>query len=70
MDTEIFMSLLGIKMQITYYFLANKYFKFIIMVTNKHDTLYNRYQIIVYKFKRIQNYNSAILKLRKRKKMQ
>ena len=63
-------------MQITYDYLANTHLKHI-METNKHDTLRNRYQIIINKMKRFQNYNSTILKsnkckinsVRNRKKM-
>ena len=36
-----------------------------IMETNKHVTLRNRYQIIIKKLKRFQNYNSTILKSNK-----
>ena len=58
------MKLLGTKMQITYDYLANTHLKHI-METNKHDTLRNRYQIIIKKLKRFQNYNSTILESNK-----
>jgi len=50
METEIFMRLLGTKMQIIYHYLANTHFKHI-MKTNKHDTIRNRYQIFINNFK-------------------